>query len=87
MPENLSESDQEELNLYRSILKQKPAKKTWTEVLAEYLGLFVGLSTVVFVLYLCWNYALAVVFPVVPNVTFVQMAGIWYLTSVFLKRS
>lgn len=88
MPEDLPESDREELDLYRSILKEKAANKSsWSNRLAEYLGLFIGLSAVVFALYLCWNYALVVVFPVVPNVTFLQMAGLWYLTSVFLKRS
>lgn len=86
--DEFTDKEREELNLYRSILSEAAQKKTsWSNRLAEYLGMFVAYSAIVFLLYLCWNYSLITLWPQIPEITFVKMAGLWYLVSVFLKRS
>lgn len=86
MSEELNKEEKSELELYRKYLQEASQPQTWDQKVAHYLGLFVAYSAIVFLLYLSWNFALVEIWPIVPNVTFLQMAGIWYLSSVLLKR-
>ena len=76
-----------ELQIYRELVAEAQAKsKRWDIVLADYLGKFVAYSLIVALLWVSWNWALIKVWPIIPETTFLQMAGLWYLAVVFLKR-
>lgn len=83
------ESQEEELEYYRSLIQankepQKP--RTLSDKFAYYLGLFCAYGCIVLLLWLSWNYALVALWPNIPQISPLQMAGLWYLTSVLLKR-
>jgi polyferredoxin len=65
---------------------EQEQKKNWDTIVANWLGQFVAYSLIVFLLFLSWNWALAQIWPIIPEVSFLQMAGLWYLSSVLLKR-
>lgn len=88
MSEDLNQQDREELELYRQILAESQLKKkNWQDTLCQYLGKFIGYSCVVAVLWVCWNWSLVKLWPQIPEITPLQMAGLWYLISVLTKRA
>jgi hypothetical protein len=54
--------------------------------LADYLGKFIAYSLIVAVLWVSWNYSLIKLWPIIPETTPLQMAGIWILAVLLLKR-
>jgi polyferredoxin len=87
MTEDQEQKLQAELEFYRGLIAENEKKsKRWDTIAANWLGQFVAYSLIVFLLFLSWNWALVQIWPNIPEVTFIQMAGLWYLSSVLLKR-
>jgi polyferredoxin len=87
MNEEQLEKDLQELELYRKIIKESANKKqTWQNKLMEWLGSFIAYGTITLLLWVCWNWSLVKLWPQIPEITPLQMAGLWYLTSVLFKR-
>lgn len=83
----LPEKQYEELEEYRKMFKEAQNKEEqWDAKLARFLGTFIAYAGIVLILWACWNYSLVVLWPQIPQITPLQMAGLWYLVSVFMKR-
>jgi TRAP-type mannitol/chloroaromatic compound transport system permease small subunit len=77
----------DELNLYRNLIAEAEKKsKRWDVILADWLGKFVAYALIIMVLWVCWNYSLVKLWPIIPETSPLQMAGLWYLVVVLLKR-
>jgi TRAP-type mannitol/chloroaromatic compound transport system permease small subunit len=73
--------------LFAKYKKVNSEPKSLGDQCAEWAGQFVAYLLIITLMFLCWNYALVPVFPVVPSANFFQVAGIWYLSAVILKRA
>lgn len=88
MEGDLNNGEREELEFYRKIVHEATnKKKSWPNKCAEYLGQFIGYGSVTLLLWVCWNLSLIKLWPQIPEITPLQMAGLWYLISVLAKRS
>ena len=77
----------EELELYRKIVKEHAnKKKTFSEKLGNALGVFIAYGAIILLMWVCWNWSLIKLWPQIPEITPLQMAGLWYLVSVLTKR-
>jgi len=79
--------NQELEELFAKYKKETKEPQTLSDRLMNYLGQFVAYLLIIAVMFVCWNHALVAVFPVVPNANFFQVAGLWYLSAVLLKRA
>lgn len=82
----LQELTQMHESLEKQLLKNKEPE-TLTDRMMDYLGQFIAYALIIMLMWVCWNFALVPVFPAVPATTIFQMAGIWYLSAVLLKRA
>jgi hypothetical protein len=72
--------------LFAKYKKDQEEPQTLAQRFAGYLGSFVAYLMIITLLFFCWNYALVAVFPMVPPANFFQVAGLWYLSNVLMKR-
>jgi polyferredoxin len=87
MTEDQEQKLLEELQIYRNLVAEAQKKsKRWDIILADYLGKFIAYSLIVFILWVSWNWSLVKLWPSIPETTPLQMAGIWILAVLLLKR-
>ena len=79
--------NEEHEDLFTKFKKENSKPQTLGDRFAEWSGQLVAYLLVIALMFLCWNYALVPVFPIVPNANFFQVAGLWYLSAVLLKRA
>lgn len=87
MEEELNKQDREELEVYRKIVREAANKEvSFSNKLANWTGTFVAYGAIVILLWVCWNWSLIKLWPQIPEITPLQMAGLWYLLSTLIKK-
>ena len=96
----LSDFERTELEAYRKIFDEllkdqnsnkassnnnKPNKQKMQDKIAYWLGVFISFGIITITMTLCWNFSLVQLWPQIPQITIIQMGGLWFLFSTLLS--